>query len=427
MENIITKPYLREVLTNVKAYVDGKAATATVAVDTALSSTSENPVQNKAVQAALAAKADTSAIPTKTSQLTNDSGFLTAHQDISGKQDKLTAGTNITIADNVISATGGGIGVYTESSSAAVTTGTVTLSEAEYTYYKLTPEDSSAAAVFSLAADSSTQEHSYFLNADRTCILDLWLATDPTAVPTQQERMDPDTGDTYTITSTPPVLCCKGGLRIAGQDTLPTAVGTDSATGSWYVTAALFSKYVNSSSVSHITLLCTYTGASGAAYTISVLNTKPDTAPDTAMSDTSTNTVTNAAIKAYVDTPQVCTAVNMMLTAMRRYPSGTIFDVTLSGSYSATRGDPLTLACGITTAGTQTVSGDGPYRAEGEWKVYVRNTASTAQTVKVTSTYVSNIHEISLAAGAMVAIGVRYSSALANYIVVVGSTLTASE
>lgn len=30
-------------------------------------------------------------IPTKTSQLTNDSGFLTQHQDISGKQDKIVA------------------------------------------------------------------------------------------------------------------------------------------------------------------------------------------------------------------------------------------------------------------------------------------------------------------------------------------------
>ena len=29
-------------------------------------------------------------VPTKTSQLTNDSGFLTSHQDISGKQDKST-------------------------------------------------------------------------------------------------------------------------------------------------------------------------------------------------------------------------------------------------------------------------------------------------------------------------------------------------
>ena len=56
-------------------------------------------------------------IPKKTSQLINDSGFLTEHQDISGKadksyvdsklalkQNKLTAGENITIEGNVISA-----------------------------------------------------------------------------------------------------------------------------------------------------------------------------------------------------------------------------------------------------------------------------------------------------------------------------------
>ena len=64
-----------------------------------------------------------SSLPTKTSDLTNDSGFLTSHQDISGKanisyvneqledkQDTLTAGANITISNNVISASGGGGG-----------------------------------------------------------------------------------------------------------------------------------------------------------------------------------------------------------------------------------------------------------------------------------------------------------------------------
>ena len=45
-------------------------------------------------------KADKSEIPTKTSQLQNDSNFLTSHQDISGKQDKLIAGNGISIAED---------------------------------------------------------------------------------------------------------------------------------------------------------------------------------------------------------------------------------------------------------------------------------------------------------------------------------------
>ena len=53
--------------------------------------------------------------PTKTSELTNDSGFITNEYHDATKQDKLTAGTNITIdSNNVISATGsGGGGSYT--------------------------------------------------------------------------------------------------------------------------------------------------------------------------------------------------------------------------------------------------------------------------------------------------------------------------
>lgn len=52
-------------------------------------------------------------IPTKVSDLANDSGYQTAADvatAISGKQDTLVAGTNITIVGNVISATGGGGG-----------------------------------------------------------------------------------------------------------------------------------------------------------------------------------------------------------------------------------------------------------------------------------------------------------------------------
>lgn len=45
-------------------------------------------------------KADKSEIPTKTSQLTNDSSFLTQHQDISGKADKLYVDTELSKKSN---------------------------------------------------------------------------------------------------------------------------------------------------------------------------------------------------------------------------------------------------------------------------------------------------------------------------------------
>ena len=57
-----------------------------------------------------ALKSEIPTVPTKTSELTNDSGFITSSYHDSTKQDKLTAGDNITIVNNVISATGGGSG-----------------------------------------------------------------------------------------------------------------------------------------------------------------------------------------------------------------------------------------------------------------------------------------------------------------------------
>ncbi len=52
-------------------------------------------------------------IPTATSDLTNDSGFITNTYHDSTKQDVLTAGTNITIdANNVISSTGGEVDLF---------------------------------------------------------------------------------------------------------------------------------------------------------------------------------------------------------------------------------------------------------------------------------------------------------------------------
>ena len=84
--------------------LDGDA----VHVDDALSNTSENPVQNKVITNTLATKADTSAIPTATSDLVNDSGFLTSvpiatDSTLGG----VIAGTGLTIdANGVLSATG---------------------------------------------------------------------------------------------------------------------------------------------------------------------------------------------------------------------------------------------------------------------------------------------------------------------------------
>lgn len=47
--------------------------------------------------------ASISDIPTKVSELNNDSGYLTTHQDITGKQDVLSAGVGISISENIIS------------------------------------------------------------------------------------------------------------------------------------------------------------------------------------------------------------------------------------------------------------------------------------------------------------------------------------
>lgn len=79
-----------------------------ITVDDALSTTSENPVQNKVITNTLSTKADTSAIPTNTSDLNNDSGFLTeipvaSADDLGG----VKVGTGLTIdANGVLAATG---------------------------------------------------------------------------------------------------------------------------------------------------------------------------------------------------------------------------------------------------------------------------------------------------------------------------------
>lgn len=86
----------------------------TVVIDPTLDSGSTNPVANSAITTALDGKADKSeipVIPTSNSAFTNDMGYITndaLDNALSGKQDTLIAGTNITISGNVISAQGGG-------------------------------------------------------------------------------------------------------------------------------------------------------------------------------------------------------------------------------------------------------------------------------------------------------------------------------
>lgn len=55
----------------------GGGSGGSVTVDPALSGTSENPVQNKAIKAALDLKAAKTQLPTKLTDLTNDAGFMT--------------------------------------------------------------------------------------------------------------------------------------------------------------------------------------------------------------------------------------------------------------------------------------------------------------------------------------------------------------
>lgn len=58
--------------------MNGQGGGGGITVDDEISATSENPVQNKVIKAALDEKANASDVPTKTSNLTNDSGFITA-------------------------------------------------------------------------------------------------------------------------------------------------------------------------------------------------------------------------------------------------------------------------------------------------------------------------------------------------------------
>lgn len=89
-------------------------------------------------------EAEIPTVPTSNTAFTNDAGYLTEHQSltaysttnevnelinqsVSGKQDTLSAGTGISIVDNVISATGGGGTTYTAGRGIDITNDTISL------------------------------------------------------------------------------------------------------------------------------------------------------------------------------------------------------------------------------------------------------------------------------------------------------------
>lgn len=82
---------------NDKAKLDGIAAGAQPNVITGVKGNAESSYRQGNVNltpANIGAMPDSTPIPSKTSDLTNDSGFITQHQDISGKADKVSDGTS---------------------------------------------------------------------------------------------------------------------------------------------------------------------------------------------------------------------------------------------------------------------------------------------------------------------------------------------
>lgn len=99
-----------------------------ITVDSALSSTSTNPVQNRVVQQEFTSVR--AAIPTKVSQLTNDSGYLTQHQSLDGYVK--TSGQNVWRAQQTFNLATLGYEQYTTPNSS---TSSVSPSTSAASYY----------------------------------------------------------------------------------------------------------------------------------------------------------------------------------------------------------------------------------------------------------------------------------------------------
>ena len=125
--NIISDTYVRKTelggyvksINNVKPDSAGNVnisnsggAGGNITVDSALSSTSTNAIQNRVVQQEFTSVR--SSIPTKVSQLTNDSGYLTQHQSLDGYV-KSVNNTNPDASGNVtITVSGSGVSTSTQ-------------------------------------------------------------------------------------------------------------------------------------------------------------------------------------------------------------------------------------------------------------------------------------------------------------------------
>lgn len=155
-----------------KSKLDSISANANqVTIDTALSGTSTNPVQNKVIKEALDTKADTSSLPTKTSELTNDSGFLTTHQSLDSKTvtvEKQATAESGYIATYHVKQNGAKVGasinIPKDYLVKSATVGTVTTADTPVTGYKV--DDKYLDFVINTKDSSGTDEHLYVLVSD---------------------------------------------------------------------------------------------------------------------------------------------------------------------------------------------------------------------------------------------------------------------
>lgn len=155
-----------------KTKLDSISANANqVTIDTALSGISTNPVQNKVIKEALDAKADTDDIPTKTSELTNDSGFLTSHQSLDSKT--VTVEKQATAESGYIATyhvkqngtkVGASINIPKDYLVKSATVGTVSTANTPVTGYKV--GDKYLDFVINTKDSSGTDEHLYVLVSD---------------------------------------------------------------------------------------------------------------------------------------------------------------------------------------------------------------------------------------------------------------------